>query len=81
MVVETHRPEPERWDPEAAFHFANGVEAAVATAYEFAGDRIVEVAAGAVSGQVPRALATRYAWTSYLWPNPRGLRRSRAGTA
>ena len=52
MVVVTHRPEPEGWDPEAPFHFVDGVEAAVARAQEFAGDRIVEVAAGDVGGQV-----------------------------
>ena len=52
VVVVTHRPEPEGWDPEAPFHFVDGVEAAVAKAQELAGDRIVEVAAGDVGGQV-----------------------------
>ena len=52
MVVVTHRPEPEGWDPEAPFHFVDGVDAAVAKAQELAGDRIVEVAAGDVGGQV-----------------------------
>jgi dihydrofolate reductase len=52
VVVVTHRPAPEGWDPEAPFHFINGVEAAVATAQELAGDRLVEVAAGDVGGQV-----------------------------
>lgn len=52
VVVVTHRPEPEGWDPEAPFHFVGGVEAAVATAQTLAGDRIVEVAAGDVGGQV-----------------------------
>ena len=52
VVVVTHRPAPERWDPEAPFHFVEGVEAAVAEAQELAGDRIVEVAAGDVGGQV-----------------------------
>jgi dihydrofolate reductase len=52
VVVVTHRPEPEGWDPEAPFCFVHGVEAAVAKARELAGDRIVEVAAGAVGGQV-----------------------------
>ena len=46
VVVVTHRPEPEGWDPEAPFHFVDGVEAAVAKAQELAGDRMVEVAAG-----------------------------------
>ena len=52
VVVVTHRPEPEGWDPEAPFVFVDGVEAAVAAAQELAGDRIVEVAAGDVGGQV-----------------------------
>jgi dihydrofolate reductase len=51
VVVVTHRPQPEGWDPEAPFHFIDGVEAAVAMARELAGDRIVEVAAGDVGGQ------------------------------
>ena len=52
VVVVTHRAKPEGWDPEAPFHFVDGVEAAVARAQELAGDRIVEVAAGDVGGQV-----------------------------
>ena len=51
VVVVTHRPAPEGWDPEAPFHFVDGVEAAVAKAQELAGDRVVEVAAGDVGGQ------------------------------
>ncbi|MFK4088422.1 dihydrofolate reductase family protein [Kribbella sp. NPDC020789] len=51
VVVVTHRPAPEGWDPAAPFHFVDGVEAAVAKAQELAGDRIVEVAAGDVGGQ------------------------------
>ena len=51
VVVVTHRPAPEGWDPEAPFHFVDGVEAAMAKAQELAGDRIVEVAAGDVGGQ------------------------------
>ena len=52
VVVVTHRPPPEGWDPAAPFHFVDGVEAAVAKAQELAGDRVVEVAAGDVGGQV-----------------------------
>lgn len=52
VVVVTHRPAPEGWDPAAPFHFAGGIEAAVARARELAGDRVVEVAAGDVGGQV-----------------------------
>jgi dihydrofolate reductase len=52
VVVVTHRPPPDGWDPAAPFHFVAGVEAAVAMAQELAGDRLVEVAAGDVGGQV-----------------------------
>lgn len=52
VVVVTHRPQPEDWDPQAPFSFIDGVEAAVAKAQELAGERIVEVAAGDVGGQV-----------------------------
>lgn len=52
VVVVTHRPPPEGWDPEAPFHFVDGIEAAMAKAQELAGDRVVEVAAGDVGGQV-----------------------------
>jgi len=51
VVVVTHRPAPEGWDPAAPFHFVDGIDAAVAMAKELAGDRIVEVAAGDVGGQ------------------------------
>jgi dihydrofolate reductase len=52
VVVVTHRPPPEGWDPQAPFHFVDGVEAAVARARELAGGKVVEVAAGDVGGQV-----------------------------
>ncbi|AZG44559.1 dihydrofolate reductase family protein [Gordonia insulae] len=52
VVVVTHRPEPDDWKMKAPFHFADGVDTAVATAQELAGDRVVEVAAGDVGGQV-----------------------------
>lgn len=52
VVVVTHRSAPEGWDPAAPFHFVGSIEAAVAKAQELAGDRIVEVSAGDVGGQV-----------------------------
>ena len=52
VVVVTHRGRPEGWHPDAPFHFVDGVEVAVARAQELAGDRIIEVAAGDVGGQV-----------------------------
>lgn len=52
VVVVTSRGRPEGWYPEAPFSFVDGIEAAVARAQELAGDRLVEVAAGDVGGQV-----------------------------
>ena len=52
VVVVTHRPAPQGWDAEAPFHFVHDIGTAVARAQELAGDRIVEVAAGDVGGQV-----------------------------
>jgi dihydrofolate reductase len=52
VVVVTHRPAPEGWNPEAPFHFVDGIEAAMARAQELAGDRTVEVSAGDVGGQM-----------------------------
>lgn len=51
VVVVSHRPPPDGWDPEAPFFFFDGVEAGVVKAQELAGDRVVEVAAGDVGGQ------------------------------
>ena len=66
VVVVTHRPAPEGWDPEAPFHFVDGVEAAVAKAQELAGDRLSRSPlATSVARCLPRAWSTRCAWTSY----------------
>ena len=59
VVVVTHRPQPEGCGPRAPFHFVDGVEAAMAKAQELAGDRIVEVAAGDVGGQMYRGPGRR----------------------
>jgi dihydrofolate reductase len=52
VIVVTHRPAPDGWDSNTPFHFVDGIEAAMAKARQLAGDRIVEVAAGDVGGQV-----------------------------
>jgi dihydrofolate reductase len=52
VVVVSHRPAPDGWSPDAPFHFVDGIEAAMATAKELAGDRTVEVASGDVGGQM-----------------------------
>ena len=51
VVVVSHRPKPEGWHPEAAYHFVDDVATALALARELAGDRTVSVAAGDVGGQ------------------------------
>jgi dihydrofolate reductase len=51
VVVVSHRPKPEAWHPEASYHFADDVAAAIGKAKELAGDGIVAVAAGNVGGQ------------------------------
>ena len=54
VVVVTHRGRPEGWARAAWFHFVDGIAAAVATAQQLAGDRVVEVAAGDVGGSGAR---------------------------
>jgi dihydrofolate reductase len=51
VVVVTHRPKPDGWHPEAAYHFVDDVSRAIALARELAGDRVVALAAGDVAGQ------------------------------
>ena len=52
VFVVTHQP-PTDWEhaDTAPFTFINGVEEAIAAAREFAGDRVVDVAAGQIGGQ------------------------------
>jgi dihydrofolate reductase len=55
VFVVTHRP-PTDWEYAgiAPFTFVDGVEQAIAAAKEFAGDRVVDVAAGQMGGQALR---------------------------
>src|ERR687892_1762 len=59
VVVVSHRPAPEGWHPEAPFHFADGVEAAMAKAQALAGDRPVEGPARRRRGPMPAPGAAR----------------------
>lgn len=52
VVVVSHRPKPEGWHPEASYHFVDGVRAAIDTAQELAGERVVAVNAGEVGAQI-----------------------------
>lgn len=52
VIIVTHRPALEGWDSTAPFHFIEGIEEAVARARQLAGERIIEVAAGDVGGQI-----------------------------
>jgi dihydrofolate reductase len=51
VVVVSHRPKPDGWHPEAPYHFRTDIGAAVQTARQLAGDRVVALAAGDVGGQ------------------------------
>src|SRR5918992_3526752 len=55
VFVVTHQP-PTDWEHAhtAPFTFVDGVEKAIAAAREFAGDRVVDVAAGQIGGQALR---------------------------
>ena len=55
VFVVTHRP-PADWEyaETAPFTFVDGVEEAIRAAQEFAGDRVVDVAAGQIGGQALR---------------------------
>jgi dihydrofolate reductase len=55
VFVVTHEP-PTNWEHAATapFTFVNGVKAAIGAAQEFAGDRVVDVAAGQIGGQALR---------------------------
>ena len=52
VVVVSHRPKPEGWHPEAPYHFVDDVTAAIATAQELAGERVIGVNAGVVGSQI-----------------------------
>ena len=52
VVVVSHRPKPEGWHPEASYHFAGDVKAAIGKAQELAGERTVAVNAGDVGSQI-----------------------------
>lgn len=51
VVVESHRPKPDGWHPEASYHFVTSVEEAVALAHDLAEGGDVGVTAGDVGGQ------------------------------
>jgi dihydrofolate reductase len=55
VFVVTHKP-PASWEHAGTspFTFVDGVEAAIRAAQEYAGDRIVDVAAGEIGGQALR---------------------------
>jgi dihydrofolate reductase len=51
VVVVSHRPKPEGWHPEAAYHFVDDVATAIETAQALAGARVVALNAGDVGSQ------------------------------
>jgi dihydrofolate reductase len=52
VVVVSHRPKPTGWHPAASYHFVTDVAAAIDTAQELAGERIISVSAGNVGSQI-----------------------------
>lgn len=52
VVVVSHRPKPEGWHPQASYHFADDVTAAIHKAKELAGERTVSVNAGDAGSQI-----------------------------
>lgn len=52
VVVVSHRPKPEGWHPEASYHFVTDPVAAITTARELAGDRVIALNAGDVGAQI-----------------------------
>jgi dihydrofolate reductase len=71
VFVVTHEP-PKDWEyaDSAPFTFVNGVEAAINAAREYAGDRIVDVAAGVVFGSGRPFFATGSLAAPILLDNP-----------
>lgn len=65
VVVVTHRPRPAGWDPEAPFHFVDGIEAAVSMAQKLAGSASLRSPlARLVARYLPLAWSTRCVWMS-----------------
>jgi dihydrofolate reductase len=51
VVVVTHRPAPDGWPEDAPFTFVEGIERAIETASEIAGDKVVGVNGGTIASQ------------------------------
>ena len=93
LVVVTHRPLPEEWlarFPDAPFHTADSVEAAITLAKELAGDGLIflEVFTGEHEAQATSAgrrsrqgWSTRWRWTSPRWSWVKGCGSSAATPA
>jgi dihydrofolate reductase len=66
VVVVTHRPAPDGWPEDAPFTFVDGIEPAIATAREIAGDKIVAVNGGTIASQCLDAKLLDEVWVDLV---------------
>jgi dihydrofolate reductase len=66
VVVVTHRPPPEDWPQDAPFTFVEGIEPAIETAREIAGDKVVGVNGGTIASQCLNARLLDEVWVDLV---------------
>jgi dihydrofolate reductase len=66
VVVVTHRPAPEGWPADAPFTFVEGIERAIETAKEIAGDKVVGVNGGSIASQCLNAKLLDEVWVDLV---------------
>jgi dihydrofolate reductase len=66
IVVVTHRPAPDGWPEDAPFTFVEGIERAIATAGEIAGDKVVAVNGGTIASQCLNAKLLNEVWVDLV---------------
>jgi dihydrofolate reductase len=66
VVVVTHRPAPEGWPDDAPFTFVEGIERAIETAREIAGDKVVGVNGGTIASQCLNAGLLDEVWVDLV---------------
>jgi dihydrofolate reductase len=66
VVVVTHRPAPDDWPADAPFTFVEGIERAIETAREIAGDKVVGVNGGTIASQCLNARLLDEVWVDLV---------------
>jgi dihydrofolate reductase len=66
MVVVTHRPPPDDFPQDAPFTFVEGIERAIDTAREIAGDKVVGVNGGQIASQCLNARLLDEVWVDLV---------------